>query len=38
LFCQPARNSADDNGCDPAHLWIIHGSSPPMARFETRLR
>src|SRR5262245_18783023 len=26
LFCQPACNSADDNGRDPAYLRIIHGS------------
>jgi hypothetical protein len=26
LLCQPARNSADNDGCDPAHLWVFHGS------------
>jgi hypothetical protein len=24
---RPARNSADDNGRDPAYLWVFHGSS-----------
>src|SRR5262245_8655618 len=27
LFRQPARNSADDNGCDPTYLWVFHSSS-----------
>src|SRR5262249_1985863 len=25
LFCQPACDTADDNGCNPAYLWIVHG-------------
>jgi hypothetical protein len=37
LFGQPACNSADDDGCDPACLCVVHGSSPqkahPCARF-----
>ena len=24
---QPTRNAANDNGCNPAYLWIIHGPS-----------
>src|SRR5262249_33614942 len=28
LFCQPTRNSADDDGCNPADLWIFHGLAP----------
>src|SRR5262249_14478747 len=28
LFCEPACNSADDDGCDPAYLRVVHGRSP----------
>src|SRR5215510_4658805 len=32
LFCQPACNSADDDGCDPAYSCVVHSSSPRKAR------
>src|SRR6478609_9928086 len=28
LLCQPACNPANDDGCDPTHSSVSHGSSP----------